>query len=122
MAADRDNPKVSHLCQPLAPAVLRTLRQVIRACAKANKPLTLCGEMAGQPRAFVLLLGMGLRSFSMSPAFIPSIKELAAHVSTADAAEILRQALRMPQTRRIQDFMGQQLKRLAPNLALLDSG
>ena len=96
MAADRDNPKVSHLCQPLAPAVLRTLRHVIRACNKAQKPLTLCGEMAGQPRAFVLLLGMGLRSFSMSPSFIPSIKELAAHVSTADAAEILRQSAAHP--------------------------
>jgi len=122
MAADRDNPKVSHLCQPLAPAVLRTLRHVIRACNKAQKPLTLCGEMAGQPRAFVLLLGMGLRSFSMSPSFIPSIKELAAHVSTADAAEILRLALRIPQTQRVQEFMGVQLRRLAPNLALLDTG
>lgn len=121
MAADRDNPKVSHLCQPLAPAVLRTLAYVIRSCRKANKPLTLCGEMAGQPRAFVLLLGMGLRSFSMSPSFIPSIKELAAHVSTAAAEQILRQALRMPRTKRIQEFMGEQLKQLAPNLALLDS-
>lgn len=122
MAADRDNPKVSHLCQPLAPAVLRTLQHVIRTCERAGKPLTLCGEMAGQPRAFVLLLGMGLRSFSMSSSIIPTIKELAAHVSTADAEEILRQALRIPQTRRVQDFMAHQLKRLAPNLTLLDIG
>ncbi|MCA9265684.1 MAG: phosphoenolpyruvate--protein phosphotransferase, partial [Planctomycetales bacterium] len=50
MAADRDNPKVNHLCQPLNPAVLRTLKNVIQACVEAKKPVTLCGEMAGQPR------------------------------------------------------------------------
>src|SRR5690606_5397302 len=90
MAADRDNPKVSHLCQPLAPPVLRVLSTVIKACAKANKPVTLCGEMAGQPRAFVLLFAMGLRSFSMSPAFIPSMKELAAHLTVEQARQMLR--------------------------------
>lgn len=120
MAADRDNPKVSHLCQPLAPPVLRILNYVIRACRARNKPLTVCGEMAGQPRAFVLLLGMGLRSFSMSPAFIPSIKELANHVSTADAEQILRRALRRSTTRGVQRLLAEELKRLAPDLALLD--
>ena len=121
MAADRDNPKVSHLCQPLSPAVLRVLHSVIKACNKANKPLTLCGEMAGQPRAFVLLVGMGLRSFSMSPAFIPSIKELAAHVSTEAAETILRRALRFRTTKSVKQFMAEQLHELAPNLALLDT-
>ncbi|MFO0903393.1 MAG: phosphoenolpyruvate--protein phosphotransferase [Pirellulales bacterium] len=120
MAADRDNPKVSHLCQPLAPAVLRILHYVIRACRKHDKPLTVCGEMAGQPRAFVLLLGMGLRSFSMSPAFIPSIKELAAHVSTSDAEQILQAALKKSTTRGVQRLLGDELKRLAPDLTLLD--
>ena len=43
--------------------------------------MTLCGEMAGQPRSFLLLFGMGLRRFSMSPAFVPTIKELAAHLT-----------------------------------------
>jgi phosphoenolpyruvate-protein phosphotransferase (PTS system enzyme I) len=63
MAADRDNPKVSHLCQPLAPAVLRVLADVIRACNEAGTPITVCGEMAGQPRSFVLLLGHGPAEF-----------------------------------------------------------
>ena len=75
MAADRDNPKVSHLCHPLSPAVLRVLEGIIQQCNLQNKPVTLCGEMAGQPIAFALLLGMGLRRFSMSPAFVPTIKD-----------------------------------------------
>ncbi len=84
MAADRDNPRVSHLCQPLSPAVLRVLNSTIKACNRAGKPITLCGEMAGRPRAVVLLFGMGLRSFSMSPAFIPTIKELITHLDVRE--------------------------------------
>jgi phosphotransferase system enzyme I (PtsI) len=121
MAADRDNPKVSHLCQPLAPPVLRLLTQVVETCDRAHKPLTLCGEMAGQPKSFVLLLGMGLRTFSMSPAFIPSMKELASHVSIPTARELLKHVLRMKTTARVKLFMRQQLKQIAPNLSLFDT-
>src|SRR5205814_10388795 len=56
MAADRDNPKVAHLCEPFSPAVFRLLHQVIRACRRRNKPVTLCGEMAGRPRCVLPLV------------------------------------------------------------------
>jgi len=121
MAADRDNPKVSHLCQPLSPPVLKVLSSVIAACNRAGKPVTLCGEMAGQPRAFILLIGMGLRSFSMSPAFIPMIKDLTRHLTVAGAEEILAGALRLKTTSQVNQFMARQIVRLAPNLRLLDS-
>ncbi len=121
MAADRDNPKVSHLCQPLAPAVLKILTQVIKACNAADKPVTVCGEMAGQPKAFVLLLGMGLRRFSMSPAFIPSIKQLASQLTIFEAEQILKSVLKLKTTLQVKKFMTRQLEHLAPNLALLDS-
>jgi len=122
MAADRDNPKVSHLCQPLSPPVLRTLNLVIRACNDAKVPVTLCGEMAGQPRAFVLLLGMGLRNFSMSPAFVPTIKDLASHIHCGKAEEILKHVLALKTTAHVKRFMSAQIKKLAPNLAMLDAG
>jgi phosphoenolpyruvate-protein phosphotransferase (PTS system enzyme I) len=121
MAADRDNPKVSHLCQPLAPPVLRVLTSVIRACEREGKPITLCGEMAGQSRAFVLLLGMGLRSFSMSPAFVPSIKELASHITVAQCREILQRALTLRTTATVKRYMTDQLNQIAPNLAILET-
>lgn len=116
MAADRDNPKVSHLCQPLAPAVIRVLESVVKTCNAANKPVTLCGEMAGQPQAFVLLLGMGLRRFSMSPAFIPTIKELAAHVTIPMAQQLLEKAHTLKTTQRIQNMLTSELLKIAPNL------
>lgn len=117
MAADRDNPKVSHLCQPLAPCVLRVLESVVSICNKGNRPVTLCGEMAGQPQAFVLLLGMGLRRFSMSPAFIPTIKELAAHVSIPMAQALLKKAVKQKTTTKIKKMLNEELLRIAPNLA-----
>jgi phosphotransferase system enzyme I (PtsI) len=121
MAADRDNPRVSHLCQPLAPAVLRVLSNTIAACNKAGKPVTLCGEMAGRPRAVVLLFGMGLRSFSMSPAFIPTLKDLTSHLTRRRAERIARRVLRMKTTAGIQRFLAAQTAEIAPNLKLLDS-
>ncbi len=121
MAADRDNPKVSHLCQPLAPAVLRILRQAIEACLSAGVSVTLCGEMAGQPSAFVLLLGMGLRRFSMSPAFVPSIKELATHVSIPQSRAILEHALRLKTTGHVRRYLAERLHEIAPSLDMLES-
>jgi phosphotransferase system enzyme I (PtsI) len=116
MAADRDNPKVSHLCQPLAPPVLRVLSNVICICSKANRSVTLCGEMAGQPLAFMLLLGMGLRRFSMSPHFIPSIKELASHLTIEQSEAILKKCLKQTTTKKIKSLLRDQLLKVAPQL------
>lgn len=121
MAADRDNPKVSHLCQPLSPAVSRVLTNVIRSCNALKKPVTLCGEMAGSPRAFLLLFGMGLRSFSMSPAFIPSLKELVSHLTVAQAEQIHAAVLAMKTLAQVTRYLDRQLETIAPNLKLLES-
>ena len=121
MAADRDNPRVSHLCQPLSPAVIEVLFQTIHACLAAGKPVTLCGEMAAAPRAFLLLFGMGLRSFSMSPAFIPIMKELTNHLSQAQAAKIVARVRRMTTAGHVVRYLGRQLAEIAPNLAIVDS-
>ena len=121
MAADRDNPKVSHLCQPLAPPVLITLKRVIEACNRSNTPVTLCGEMAGKPGAFLLLLGMGLRRFSMSPAFVPSIKQLTRQVSIKQTEQILETAMKFKTTAKVKHYMAETVGELAPDLQLLSS-
>jgi phosphotransferase system enzyme I (PtsI) len=121
MAADRDNPKVAHLCQPLAPPVLLVLKNVIETCNQANVPVTVCGEMAGKPRAFVLLLGMGLRRFSMSPAFVPSIKQLASQISIAQAEQIVTSVMSFKTTAQVKKFMTRMIEQVAPNLKMLAS-
>ncbi len=116
-AADRDNPKVSHLCQALSPAVLKVLHHVISACREADKPVSLCGEMAGSPRAFPLLLGMGLRSFSMSLSFIPAIHGLAAHLTVPEAEAILTQALALKTSKDIHRLMDDLVMKSRPELS-----
>jgi phosphoenolpyruvate-protein phosphotransferase (PTS system enzyme I) len=117
MAADRDNPKVSHLCQPLSPAVLRVLHSVVRACNQHQKPVTLCGEMAGLPQALAVLLGMGLRRFSVSPAVVPTVKEVVHHLTIPLAEELLARALRLKTTKQIRNMLNAQLLAIAPNLS-----
>ena len=121
MAADRDNPKVSHLCQPLSPAVLRLLSNVIRTCNERGTPVTLCGEMAGQPQAFILLLAMGLRQFSMSPAFVPRMKKLASLISESESREVLKSVLKLKTTRQVKRQMTAVVREKMPDFALLDS-
>ena len=81
LAVDRNNDLVNHLYEPLNPAVLRLIQNVVRAAKDAGKPVTLCGEMAGNPACIPLLIGMGLTDLSMNPSALleakKSIRELA---------------------------------------------
>ena len=120
MAADRDNPKVAHLCEPFSPAIMKLLAQVIKACIAHHKPVTLCGEMAGRPRRFLPLIGMGLRRFSMSPAFVPSIKELVRRAQLDLAEEVANQVLNMKTVGEVRGYLTCQTKYLCPNVAFLD--
>jgi phosphoenolpyruvate-protein kinase (PTS system EI component) len=120
MAADRDNPKVAHLCEPYSPALLRLLNQVIKACNDHGKPVTLCGEMAGRPRCFLPLFGMGLRRLSMSPAFIPSIKELLRHTTLEMAQNITRRVLRLHTVNEIRGYLTTKVQQIWPSVTILD--
>lgn len=120
-AADRDNPKVAHLCDPLNPAVLRVLRDVIAACNAHRTPVTVCGEMAGRPRCVLALLAFGLRSFSMSPAFVPIVKELVHSVRLADISAIAEQVLRKRSADQVRRFLNEVLQQVNPRLATLEA-
>ena len=120
MAADRDNPRVASLCDPLSPAALRLLRHVIETCNRANTPVTLCGEMAGRPSAVMALLAFGLRSFSMSPAFIPLIKDLVRAVSLDKLDGLADQLTSQTSTTEVYKILCSELSKTAPHLARFD--
>jgi phosphoenolpyruvate-protein phosphotransferase len=120
MAADRDNPKVAHLCEPFGPALYKLLHHVISACVRHGKPVTLCGEMAARPRCFVPLFGMGLRGFSMSPAFVPPLKEMIRSVNLADARQAAERVLRMKTFAGIRRYLTHEVRDICPNVACLD--
>lgn len=75
LAIDRVDPEVAHLYNPLHPAILTMLSMTIWAADKANIPVSICGEMAGDAHLTRLLLGMGLREFSMHPAQLLNVKQ-----------------------------------------------
>jgi phosphoenolpyruvate-protein phosphotransferase len=120
MAADRDNPHVAHLCEPFSPALLHLLARVIRACTDHNKPVTLCGEMAGWPRCFLPLFGMGLRRLSMSPAFVPSIKEVVRHTTLEMAQSVAQRVLGMHTVGEIRGYLTRKVREAWPHVSLLD--
>jgi len=121
VAADRDNPKVAHLCEPLSPAIFRVLQMVLDACARTGTPVTLCGEMAGQPRSALVLFGMGLRRFSMSPAFVPTIKNLLAGVTTAQAERFAHHVLQLSTSDEIRSYLTARLREISSTLEVFDS-
>jgi phosphoenolpyruvate-protein phosphotransferase len=120
MAADRDNPKVAHLCDPFTPAIYRVLAQVLRDCQEQNKPVTLCGEMASLPRCFLPLFGMGLRALSMSPAFVPSLKALVRCTTLAAAQKVSKRVIHIKTITGIRAYLARQVRQACPNVALLD--
>jgi phosphoenolpyruvate-protein kinase (PTS system EI component) len=86
-AADRNNAKVNYLYDPVEPAFLKIIRNAIKTSNDQGKPLSICGEMAGNPLHAVTLLGLGLRRFSVVPRNIPILKELISRTSFAEASE-----------------------------------
>jgi phosphotransferase system enzyme I (PtsI) len=121
VAADRDNPKVAHLCEPLSPAIFKVLQMVLDACQRTGTPVTLCGEMAGQPRSVLVLFGMGLRRFSMSPAFVPTIKALLASVTTAQAERFAHHVLQLKTSEEIRTYLTSRLHEISSALEVFDS-
>ena len=93
LAADRANEAVSDIFRPHHPAILRLVARVQEAAHDAGKPLSVCGEMAADPALFLLLLGLGIREFSMGPRSVPLLKDVARCASVADAGRMARSAL-----------------------------
>lgn len=113
LAVDRENSRVAHLYEPYHPAVLRLIRQTIEAGIRHRVEVSICGEMGGDPAAVVLLLGMGLRSFSMAPSLIAPVKKMVLSVTMAEAAELADHALSLGSAREIRKLIEEKLKAYA---------
>jgi phosphotransferase system enzyme I (PtsI) len=101
MACDRTNEKVAYLYQPLHPAILRLIKRVIEAAHEAGKWVGMCGEMAGEPVAIPILLGLGLDEFSMNAVAIPEAKAIVRSLSLAEAKGIAANALSLASAEQI---------------------
>ncbi len=116
LAIDRVNEKVAHLYQPLHPAVLRMIRQVVDAGHQAGIPVAMCGEMAGDPRAVPLLLGLGLDRLSTNALAIPRVKQVVRLASRRTWRNLAKEALSYPTVQEVEQFMERELLRHFPDL------
>jgi len=95
LAVDRANEKIAHMYEPAHPAVLRLIRQVVRAARAARIPCGLCGEMAGDPVFTEILVGLGIDSLSMSAVAIPVVRVEVANIRMRVARRFARRVLKM---------------------------
>ncbi|HCX65076.1 MAG TPA: phosphoenolpyruvate--protein phosphotransferase, partial [Eubacteriaceae bacterium] len=114
LAVDRMNESVSYLYQPLSPAILRLVKMVIDASHKKDngKFTGMCGELAGDPHAALVLLGLGLDEFSMSASSIPQIKKIIRNVNGSDAKAIAEKALTLSTEEEVRALVDEELKKI----------
>jgi phosphotransferase system enzyme I (PtsI) len=105
LAVDRNNEKVAKFYQPLNPAILRLLQGTIRAANDAGKSVSLCGEMAGSPIYTAILIGLGLRQFSMSPSMLMEVKERVRAVRIAECEELTQEAMSMDSNESVRELL-----------------
>jgi len=105
LAVDRSNELVSYLYKPLHPGVLRLIQSVILSARKMGKDVTVCGEMAADPLSAIVLMGFGLRTFSMNPIFIPRVKKALRAVEAKTAEKIVAEALKLRSAQEIEEYV-----------------
>jgi phosphotransferase system enzyme I (PtsI) len=114
LAIDRINEHVAHLYQPLHPAVLRMVRQVVEAGHAAGIPVAMCGEMAGDPKMVPLLLGLGVDHFSMNALAIPQVKRIVRLSDRSTWRTLAKEALTFATAAEVAFYMTGQLQKLYP--------
>ena len=116
LAIDRGNKQVAGLYQPLHPAVLRMIQQVVEAGRSGGISVAVCGEMAGDPLYLAILLGLGVDELSMNHMAIPMVKKVIRLINYMDAKQMASQAMDMVTVEEINEFAAQEMNRRFPEI------
>lgn len=114
LAVDRGMARVADLYDPFDPAVLRLINTVAESGRAHDVPTSICGEMAGDPLATMLLVGLGLEHLSMSPGLIPEVKEIIRAIRRQDAERLANECLAMESGRRVRAHVEETTRRYLP--------
>ena len=115
LAIDRINENIAHLYQPFHPSVLRSLKQIFVAAQKADKKVSICGELGGDPMATMLLLGLGdLGDLSMEPHSIPKVKKLIRLIRIEEARQMADHVLSLSSVEEISRFIANEMRTRFP--------
>lgn len=118
LAVDRGNDIVSGLYQEFHPAVIRFLRRIIERGKKGNVWVGMCGEMAGDPLATMLLLGLGLEEFSVVPSVLPEIKKIIRSVKFKEAKKVAKYVLKLQTEGEIESYLKSVMKKKFPDIPI----
>lgn len=105
LAIDRINERVTYLYEPLHPAILRLIRQVVEAAHNAGIKVAMCGEMAGEPAYAMILLGLGLEELSMTPLAIPQVKKIIRGATVKESRELLETVMKFSTVGEIEKYV-----------------
>jgi phosphotransferase system enzyme I (PtsI) len=114
VAVDRANERVAGLFCPAHPAVLRLIRDVIRAGMRNSISVSVCGEMAGDPQYTLLLLGLGLNTFSMNGPDIPEVKKIIRSTTMEHAKQVARRVMSFDSERQVMHFLREETRKIIP--------
>ncbi len=116
LAIDRTNKEVAYLYDPFHPSIIRMIRDVIRIGEENRVPVSICGEMAGDPLCVPLLIALGMRQLSMNPKIIPFIKKLIRSISVEDLKKDTEEIFKLNTSEEIRSHMLTCMKRLFPEI------
>jgi phosphotransferase system enzyme I (PtsI) len=114
LAIDRINDRVSYLYEPLHPAVLRMIKQVVDVGHRAGIHVAMCGEMAGDPLYAMILLALELDELSMNPLAIPKVKEIIRAATLRDSKKLLKEAMKMSSATEIRELVEKTMREKFP--------
>jgi phosphotransferase system enzyme I (PtsI) len=113
LAVDRVNEKVAYLYDPLHPAVLRLIREIVDAAHRHGIWVSLCGEMAGDPGIATILLGLGIDELSMGAVAIPEVKKTIRSIRLADAKELIHQIMTQSSMQDVRELVNQRVHEMS---------
>lgn len=116
LAVDRSNETIASMYNPAHPAVVRLIRDVVRAARRHDTPVSCCGEAAGDVEYALLLVGLGLRTLSVSAGSIPQLKRLIRSVSLKQCEQIARQALSFDSETQVSSYLRDRARKIVPDL------
>jgi phosphotransferase system enzyme I (PtsI) len=114
LAVDRTNEKVAGLFCPGHPAVLGLIRDVIRKGSRSSISVSMCGEMAGEPLYTLLLLGLGLTTFSMNGPDVPEVKKIIRSTTMEHARHVARRVMSFDSERQVMHYMRDETRKIDP--------
>jgi len=114
LAADRQDEHVGYLYHPLHPGILRFIQQVVKTADACGKPISMCGDMAGDPRFCWVLLGLGLRALSMAPRQIPMVKTIIRSTRLSEAEKLVEEIMGLATEEEVEDVVNRTMRQRFP--------